>query len=59
MLAPGRLCQNWSVEQPAGVQKIEGWLLVSEYTPEMTMWGVSQLFMEMLDIPTAKYDMLF
>lgn len=34
-------------------------MLVSENTPEIIMWGVSQLFMELLAILTAKQGSLF
>lgn len=61
MLTPGRLCQNRiePLNNQLMFRELENWLLVSENTPEITMWGVSQLFLEMLDILTAKHGVLF
>ena len=61
MLTLHRFYQKWIqlLDISLVSKELENWLLVSENTPGCTMRGVSQLFMEMLDILTAKPDSLF
>lgn len=61
MLTLHRFYQKWIqlLDISLVSKELENWLLVSENTPGHTVQGVSQLFMEVLDILTAKPDYLF